>query len=102
MLARQCSSCGGMCGGGFTLKGRYYFCKQKIIKKENQVQTDYTLTNGFRVRFTGMKNLEGLEVVSNLDNPIAPPLLFNRENKKFYQSGKGCDIAFELAGVTFK
>ena len=28
MIARQCSSCGGFCGGGFNLNGKYYFCKQ--------------------------------------------------------------------------
>lgn len=33
MIARQCGSCGGVCGGGFTLKGRYRFCKQEVKPK---------------------------------------------------------------------
>lgn len=41
MIARQCSSCGGMCGGGYTVSGRYKFCKAENIKKKQCLNCVY-------------------------------------------------------------
>ena len=42
MIARQCSSCGGICGGGYTVNGKYKFCKAENPKKKPK--EDYYIT----------------------------------------------------------
>lgn len=42
MIARQCGSCGGFCGGGYTRKnGRYVFCKAENISTYPLIDVEY-------------------------------------------------------------